>query len=101
MKTVNLNTAYVQGEAVIKKTTYSNGSTALLLKSLAGEPLAVATVALEVLPDDGNVFIKNWSENSGILESLQDAGIIGPVIREVPTGFVAAQEVKLLAELED
>ena len=98
MKVINISANYVVGEAVIKKGTYPNGSTALQLISVDGEPLATATVALDVLPDEGNVFIKNWSENSGILESLQDAGVVGPVIRTIPTGFVQAYEVKLLSE---
>jgi hypothetical protein len=99
--TVHLDAPYIKGEVVIRKSTYPNGSTALLLDSTNGEPLAVATVALDVLPDDGNVFIKSWSENEGLLDSLQRAGVVGPVIRSVPTGFVSAQEVKVLAPLED
>jgi|688.fasta_scaffold963504_1 hypothetical protein len=100
MSTVHLDAPYINGEAVIKRATYPNGSTALLLESTTGESLAVATVALDVLPDDGNVFIKSWSENEGLLDSLQRAGVVGPVIRSVPTGFVSAQEVKVLVPLE-
>lgn len=98
---VNINSAYINQDVVITKTTYPNGSTALVLKGVAGEQLAVATVALSELPGEGNVFIKDWSENEGILKALQDAGVVGPVIRSVPTGFVTAQEVKLLVGEED
>jgi hypothetical protein len=98
---VNIDAAYVQGEAVLKKSSYPNGSTALLLETVSGEPLAVATVALDELPDEGCVFIKDWSENAGILNSLQQNGIVGPVIRNIKTGFVHASEVKVLVPLED
>lgn len=98
MKVINISAKYVAGEAVIKEGTYPNGSKALQLLAVDGEPLATATVALDVLPDEGNVFIKDWSENEGILSSLQEAGVVGPVIRSIPTGFVQAYEVKLLSE---
>jgi len=99
---LKISAKYIDEEnACVRKATYPNGSTALRLLTPDGETLAVATVALDILPDEGNVFIKNWSENEGILESLQDAGVVGPVIRELPTGFVKAQEVKLLVGAQD
>jgi hypothetical protein len=61
--------------------------------------LCNATVALEQLPAEGHVFIKDWSENSGMLASLQAAGVIGDVVRVIPTGFVVAHEVPLLMEV--
>lgn len=97
---VKISAKYVNEEVIIRKASYSNGTTALILMGETGERLAVATVALDVLPGEGNVFVKNYSENEGILESLQKAGVVGPVIRDVPTGFVTVQEVKLLAGLE-
>ena len=57
MKTVNISAKYVAGEVAIKEGTYPNGSKALQLISVDGEPLATATVALDVLPDEGNVFM--------------------------------------------
>ena len=99
---MKISAKYIDEEnAWVRRATYPNGSTALSLLTPDGEILAVATVALDILPDEGNIFIKNWSENEGILESLQGAGFVGPVIREVPTGFVRAQEVKILAGVED
>jgi hypothetical protein len=97
--TIDVSTRYISEKAVIERRTYPNGSTALCLDSLSGEHLAVATVALEELPAEGHVFIKDWSENKGILECLQSAGVVGEVVREIPTGFVVAQEVPLLLEV--
>lgn len=44
----------------------------------------------------GYVLIKNWSENEGVYEALLAAGVIGPVEKHVPTGFVTAYECKYL-----
>ena len=99
MTTVQMRTRFINESVVIQKATYPNGSTALLLKSENGEPLGYATAVLEELPANGHVFIKDWNENDGVLDALQQAGIVGPVVRSVPAGFVAAQEVELLADL--
>lgn len=77
---------------------YNNGRTAIeLIDKRNGEPVLVATVNVpqEKLADD-EIIIKNWSENEGVLDVLQKAGIVGEVIRKVPTGFVEADVVKLL-----
>lgn len=99
MTTVTLDADYIQGDVILDATTYPNGSTALVLLDTDGQQLGVATVALDELPDDGNVFIKDWSENSGLLAALQRAGIVGSVIRAIPTGFVTVYEVELLASV--
>lgn len=99
---IDLVAKYVNGQAKVVKSTYSDGSVALVLLDRDGHRLLTATVALEgQVPDEGNVFLKDWSENAGIVEGLQKAGIVGPVIREIPTGFVNAKEAKLLVGLED
>ncbi len=71
----------------------------------AGEPIATATVYLEhALPDlqPGEVVIKNWSENEGMHEALEAAGIIGPVLRRLLPTFEPREQTpatihKLLA----
>lgn len=100
MPIVTLDANHIHGEIVIRAATYPNGSTALLLLDTDGEQLGVATLALDELPGDGNVFIKDWSENSGLLAALQRAGIVGPVIRDIPTGFVTVYEVELIDGLQ-
>jgi hypothetical protein len=41
-----------------------------------GSPMALATLNIDVPCDSDEVFIKNYSENKGILETLIEAGII-------------------------
>lgn len=86
---------------------YGNGRTAIELigaegSEWEGEPVAIASVNIWQAPlKDNEILIKNWSENEGILEVLQRAKIIGPVITTVPTGFVYAHQCELLVNPED
>ena len=100
MTSINLKTKHINETVVVRKATYPNGSTALVLSSPIGEPMGHATVALEELPGAGNIFIKDWNENAGLLGALQQLGIVGPVIRTVPSGFCEAHEVELLTEID-
>jgi len=88
---------FKQWNCDIFKTKYANGRTAIkLYDSEHGDPIATATVNLpdETLPDN-HVFIKNWSENEGILDCLVKANYIKPTGRTVNTGFVTAIEAEL------
>ena len=72
-------TVVFRGEACrVEKAQYGNGRVALrLVMNETGEPMAVATTNLvdeEVGPNQA--FIKDYSENSGILEVLSAAGIV-------------------------
>lgn len=51
------------------------------------EPWATATVQIEGLTGD-EVAIKNYSENSGIMQTLVGIGVVYPPHREVTSGFV-------------
>lgn len=90
-KYINLTTAFLQ------QSEYYNGKSIHLsvYDANSGEQLCVATVnVVNHQPDPGCVFIKNWSENEGVYESLFKAGVVGPIIRRVKTGFVEAYECK-------
>ena len=100
MTSIDLKTRHINETVVVRKATYPNGSTALVLTAQDGEPIGYATVALEELPGAGNIFVKDWNENAGILGALQQLGIVGPVIRTVPAGYVEAHEVALLTEID-
>lgn len=67
-----------------------SGRIALPLYGLEdGSPVAVATVNLPELalaPDE--VLIKDYSENAGMLDLLVAAGVVGPPLREVRSGYV-------------
>ena len=44
-----------------------------------------------------HVLIKNWSENEGVMEALQSAGIIGPILHEHCNGRVTASKHEVLS----
>lgn len=78
---------------------YGNGETAITIMR-NGEREAVATVNLEdygVTAPPGHVWLKGWSENRGIPEALEQAGILKLTGETVPAGHATAQ----LAELSD
>lgn len=84
-----------RGMAYIVEKTYSNPSNLCLevYDYKTGEPICIATTNIAGYHcDPGHVLIKNWSENEGVYEALLAAGVIGPVVRKVPTGFVTAYE---------
>lgn len=96
---IHLKTTYTDDDAILVPGRYGNGTTAIQAFTLDGELITVATVALDYIPDEGNVLIKDWSENEGVYKCLYDNGIVGEVVNKVPTGFVTAIEVPLLVEL--
>ena len=99
MQTYKIKSKFIDEEVVITKHKYGNGILALNLTSLEGEPIATASVNL---PEHANVlkpsqtFIKNYSENEGILESLQKAGVVGPSLFQVSNGMIVVSAVEVL-----
>jgi len=82
----------------IEESRYSNGRIALTLTdSEEGDPIATATINLpdEPLAED-EVCIKSHSENEGMLEALEQAGIVKATGRVAWTGRVAVPVCKLL-----
>ncbi len=65
-------------ELTVQKAKYSNDRIALQLYTEDGELYLTATVNVPDYPVllDGHTFIKNYSENEGILQALIDAQII-------------------------
>lgn len=95
------STGYIDScDATVSYNRYADGVTPALqvTDSETGEPLLTASVALDQPPREGHVFIKDWSENAGVLEALQSAGIVGEVTREVPSGYVQVKEVPLIQQ---
>lgn len=79
---------------------YGNGRRAIeLFEVETKEPIAVATINLpeEHLEDD-ELFIKDYSENSGMLKCLSEAGVISQPIDWVQSGFVRIPKVKFLIQ---
>lgn len=71
---------------------YANGQTRIqLFDKEDGLPYATATVAIEDgLLKEGEVAIKDYSENEGVLDSLVEAGIV-----DHPHAFIQSSYVKI------
>lgn len=93
-----LNGKYGTYDVIIAERCYSNNRLALeILDSEDGIPVMVATVNIPEVPlNEGEIIIKNYSENEGVLDFLQQNGLVGEVLREVQTGFVKCPVVKYL-----
>lgn len=100
MTEIMYTTTYCNERAIVEQHKYNDGSTALIIKALYdGDHLSTATVCMAgsgEKPADGNVFIKDWSENTGTLKCLIDQKVIGEPVRTVQAGFSKAYECKLL-----
>lgn len=72
----------------VRQAHYGNGRIALELYNHEGS-IAIATVNCPhvEIPSDC-IVVKNYSENEGMLEALQEAGIVGGVVGHIHTGFV-------------
>lgn len=79
---------------------YSNSRVAIkLIDANNGEPVAVATINLpdEPLGKD-EIFIKDYSENTGMVNALYNAGVISNPIGYSYSSFVIIPKCKLLIE---
>lgn len=73
----------------IRKEFYPNGSIRIqLYDSTDGSPYATATSLTQERLEEGEVGIKNWSENEGILEFLVSNSIIESPHRYINQGYV-------------
>lgn len=104
IKTLDIDARYVHAKnAQLWLSKYATDDvTALFVTSEQGEPLATVTVNLSAygqFPGEGNVFVKNWSENEGILDVLVREGVLSAPLREIPSGFVSAVECSLNIDL--
>lgn len=83
---------------IVEKTYSSPSNLCLEIWDLnTNEPICIATTNIAGYHcDPGHVLIKDWSENEGVYTALRLAGIVGPIKRLVPTGFVNALECEYL-----
>lgn len=66
-----------------------------------GYPYATVTTNLpEEKLEEGEIIVKNYSENEGIYEQLLAQGIVGPTIRFASGGFPGLVVCKLLIDKE-
>ena len=81
-------------ELELQKAKYSNGRLAIqLIHIVSAELWATLTVNLpEDELDDGEFFVKAWSENKDTAQALlEQTGVFVDTFRSVPTGFVEAE----------
>jgi hypothetical protein len=94
-----ITTPIVDKDLELRFHTYANnGSVALeFWDPEEDEPYYRATVNLpqEALAPNC-VWLKGWSENEGLPEAMEKAGIVRLTGRTAPTGFCHAQEAELL-----
>jgi hypothetical protein len=84
-------------DCVVEKCHYGNGRPALVLNDARdGEQIAVGTVNLPDVPAGPNeVFIKDYSENEGMLAALEAAGVVKSTGASVRSGFVTVPRAEL------
>jgi len=79
---------------------YRNGQTVVELcddVGWYGEKYATASVALSRMHPEGCAWIKNYSENEGMVDALIDGGVIAPdPVVTVQSGYVMVSAYKLL-----
>lgn len=92
---------YYKGEVYLQGGYYANGRRAIKIMSLPkGEVVVKATVNVpDVSLEDGEVIIKDYAENEGVLKFLQENNIVGPVLDDAITGFETVYIVKINADL--
>lgn len=95
MKLFKFTSRYGTYVGRIVKTTYRTGHTALLLESDEG-PIASITVNMGGPPlPEGQVFVKDYSENEGMMKSLKDAGLVKSLKGFQRSGHVTVDLVEL------
>jgi hypothetical protein len=90
--------SYSKG-GVIEFGRYGSGEIAIQIFNRYGEPEATATVSLVPYgaphPGERGIYLKDWSENEGVVQALVDAGIIELTGKGMPTGYCVADHAVL------
>jgi hypothetical protein len=92
---------FKQWDCKVMTSLYSNGHVAIRLVDAEDfSPVATATLNMAEYgypQEKDEVYIKDYSENEGVLKALQEAEIIGEVLGEYPLSqWVNAHRCKLL-----
>lgn len=83
-------------DVALARSTYGDGSLAVTLDDKHGEPVTTVSAWLPVPPSDGCVWVKDYSENAGVLEQCIEAGVLETTGRVQASGFVELQEARVL-----
>lgn len=78
---------------------YSNGRIALELVDKNGDMIADVTINIpETHLNEGEIIVKDYSENEGMYETLLAAGVISKIKRRAFSGYITAPIVDLLVK---
>ena len=100
-----MTVTFMNEKLTVVKKKYLNGQHCLELFDEMGMPFMKATAAIEdfkaepylqFLNNENTVFIKNYSENQGILDALVDAGIVKDTGLTMSSGFTKLNICELL-----
>jgi len=82
---------------VVKFRKYPNKRIAIQLEDArTGESIIMASTNIpEVSLEEGEVIIKDFSENEGVLQALLDAGVIERTGRRVEGGYITCEICRL------
>lgn len=97
-KKYRANLKYYNGTVIIKLSRYANGNLALSLfdaRNFCPVLKATSNLGADIVESDGELVIKNYSENEGVLKFLQINGIVGEVLRTAKSGFSEYPIVKI------
>ena len=79
---------------------YGNGRLAVTMMSASkGGIQTLLKISVDVdeeTPAVGCFFVKDWSENEGIMDALVEQGVVEDTGRRVPVGHTEAKEARLL-----
>jgi hypothetical protein len=96
MNELTISARYIPAGTHVVRTTYADGNTCLMAVSDIGEPYGILSVNIpESEIHEDCVWIKDWSENEGILEALVDSKLVESLPVTRPCGYTSAQLVKL------
>jgi len=91
---------YYEGDVEVIPTLYFDGNTALQLVAIdTGEPVAKATVNIpEEAKTDKIVFIKDYAENEGVLETLVKGNILRDMNMTVQAGYTVVYGCRITSD---
>jgi hypothetical protein len=89
---------FLEENCSVRFARYDNNAIAIQLICEDGSPMATATVNLAEVPPPGHVFVKDHSENTGMLAALIKAGYVEDTGKRIPSGFVTVPLAKLLIQ---
>lgn len=78
---------------------YPNGSTAWQFVDEDGSPLTKVTLAADIKPKPGYIFVKDYAENAGVMAALVAQGFVKDTGQTFPVGHAEAKIARVLKEI--